>query len=266
MPGSQLFAQHGRVTMVVGAGSEGGIGFACASLLAELGGEVALADLADSRIEALAAKLPGPGRHSARAIDVRDPHSVKGAVEAVAARHGRLDGVVIAHGILRNEPFLDMTIDAWDATFEVNCRGVMLVAQAAARHMANHGGGRIVAVSSNAGRVPRLATSSYGAAKAAVIHLVHCMALELGKHGITVNALCPGSTATSMTIENMAGGDPKKLEGVIRGSVEQWRTGIPLGKLAEPRDQAAMTAFLLSDAGRHITGQAICVDGGQTFF
>ena len=69
-----------------------------------------------------------------------------------------------------------------------------------------------------------------------------------------------------MMIDNQAKGDPARLEGIIKGSLEQWRTGIPLGRLADPDDQAAAASFLISDAARHITGQAICVDGGQTFF
>jgi 2,3-dihydro-2,3-dihydroxybenzoate dehydrogenase len=126
-------------------------------------------------------------------------------------------------------------------------------------------GGRIVAVASNAGRVARLHNASYGSSKAAVIHLVRCMALELAQYQITVNALCPGSTATSMAIDNKSEGNPQKLDDLIRGSLAEWRTGIPLGRLAEVEDQAAAAAFLLSDDAKHITGQALCVDGGQTF-
>jgi 2,3-dihydro-2,3-dihydroxybenzoate dehydrogenase len=69
-----------------------------------------------------------------------------------------------------------------------------------------------------------------------------------------------------MLVDVQAGGDPRRLEGIIRGSIEQWRTGIPLGRLAEPEDQAAMIAFLATEAAAYITGQALCVDGGQTHF
>jgi len=263
----QLSIDHDeRVTLVVGAGASGGIAFACAQALASRGATIALADLSISDVKSLVTELPQRERHSAHSIDVREAVSVQAAVDEVVDRHGRIDSVLIAQGILRNEPFLDITLDAWDATFAVNARGVFLVAQAVARQMMRSNGGRILVVASNAGRVPRLSTASYGASKAAVIQLVRCMALELARHDITANAICPGSTATSMMIDNQAGGDPSRLDGVIYGSLEQWRTGIPLGRLAEPADQAAVAAFLLSDAARHITGQAICVDGGQTFF
>ena len=259
--------QKGKVVLVVGAGSAGGIGFACARAVAEQGARVAIADLAASGLAELARSLPGDAAHSAHAMDVTRPESVEKALDEVIASHREINGAIIAPGVLYNQPFLDLTTEAWDKTFAVNCRGVFIAGQAIARRMHAQGkGGRIVAVASNAGFTPRMSTASYGASKAAVIQLVRCMALELAKFQITVNALCPGSTATSMMIDNQAGGDMSRLEGVIHGSIEQWRTGILLGHLADPSDQGAMAAFLMSDGARHITGQVMCVDGGQTFY
>ena len=259
--------QNGRVVLVIGAGSERGIAFACARTLAEQGARVAIADLNAKGLPELAGKLAGGAVHSTHAMDVTDPASVEKALDELIAHHGQIDGAIIASGVLYNQPFLDITMDGWDKTFAVNCRGVFIAAQAIARRMHVQGkGGRMVAVASNAGFTPRLSTASYGAAKAAVIQLVRCMALELAKFQITVNALCPGSTATSMAIDVQAGGDMSRLAGVIHGSLEQWRTGIPLGHLADPSDQAAMAAFLMSDGARHITGQVMTVDGGQTFY
>src|SRR5690606_1628445 len=113
--------------------------------------------------------------------------------------------------------------------------------------------------------IPRINNTSYAVSKAGVIHLARCMAMELGRYGISVNALCPGSTATTMLIDNQAQGDRSRLDGIIRGSIEQWRTGIPLGRLAEPSEQAALAVFLASKGGQFISGQAICVDGAQTY-
>ena len=262
-----MSTKNDRVVLVIGAGSAGGIAFASARALAEQGATVAISDVKVAGLSDLARTLPGDARHSVHAMDVTDPASVERALDEVIARHGRIDGALVAAGVLHNQPFLDITMDAWDKTFAVNCRGVFIAAQAIARRMHAQGkGGRIVAVASNAGFTPRLSTASYGASKAAVIQLVRCMALELAKHQITVNALCPGSTATSMAIDVQAGGDMTRLAGVIHGSLEQWRTGIPLGHLADPADQGAMVAFLMSDGARHITGQVMCVDGGQTFY
>ena len=268
MPSETLHPKDhaGRVVLIVGAGTPKGIGFACARTLDDLGAQVAITDLPTTDVREIVGDLVG-GPHSACWMDVTEPSSVEAAVDQVVANHGRIDATIIAAGVLSMESFLDVTLDAWERSFAVHARGTLLVGQAVARRMIAQGnGGRIVAVSSNAGRIPRLATVSYGASKAAVIQLVRCMALELAPHGITVNTLCPGSTATSMTVDVQARGDPKRLEGVIKGSLEQWRTGIPLGRLAEPEDQALVAAFLVSDAARHITGQALCVDGGQTFF
>lgn len=259
--------QNGRVVVVIGAGSKGGIAYACAQTLAEQGAKVAITDLNAAKLPELASALPGGAVHSTHAMDVTDSASVEKALDEVVARHGQIDGAIVASGVLYNQPFLDITMDGWDKTFAVNCRGAFIASQAVAKRLHAQGkGGRIVAIASNAGFTPRLSTASYGASKAAVIQLVRCMALELAKFNITVNALCPGSTATSMAIDVQAGGDMTRLAGVIHGSIEQWRTGIPLGHLAEPSDQAAMAAFLMSDGARHITGQVITVDGGQTFY
>jgi len=267
MIGREMCSLDGRVVLVVGGGQAGGIGFATARAAAAVGATVALADLPTTAPSALLDELPPGGEHFAHAVDVADEASVAGLVAEVTARHSRIDALVNAAAILEVQPFLELEPASWERTFAVNARGQFLVGQAVARHMVERGaGGRIVMVASNVGRTPRLDNAAYSASKAAVIHLARAMALELARHDITVNALCPGSTATSMLIDTQAGGDPARLDGIIKGSLEQWRTGIPLGRLAEPDDQAAAAVFLMSDAARHITGQAVCVDGGQTLF
>ncbi len=257
----------GRVALVIGAGSEGGIGYACVKAFATAGASVAAADLPGSAIETAVDTLPGAQSHTAHFVDVSDPASVNRLFIEVIEAHGKINILLNAAAILEVAPFLDTNVDSWERTFAVNARGTFLACQAAARQMVRQGtGGRIIAVASNVGRIPRLNNASYAASKAAVIHLVRCMALEVAPHNITVNALCPGSTATTMLVDVQARGDRKLLEGIIHGSIEQWRTGIPLGRLAEPSDQAAAATFLASDAARQITGQAMCVDGGQTLF
>lgn len=256
----------GRSALIVGAGTAGGIGFATATAMAAAGARVAIADLAATDISSLTDQLPGDG-HTAHHVDVTDRASVDRLVAEVEAAHGVLHVVVNAAAILRTGAFLDVEFADWTRSYAVNTDGAFHVAQAVARHMVAHGsGGRIILVASNAARIPRLNNAAYSSSKAAVIQLVRCMALELGAHGITVNALCPGSTATTMLLDVQAKGDPSRLAGIIKGSIEQWRTGIPLGRVAEPADQAAMCVFLASDGGRFISGQALCVDGAQTYF
>ena len=209
--------------------------------------------------------LPGNNGHSVHLADLRYPEQVSRLVEEVIWQHGSLDILVNSAGILEVASFLDVSPDSFKQTLDVNLVGSFLIAQAVARQMVGQGsGGRIILVSSNIGRIPRLNNVSYAVSKAGVNHLARCMAMELGKHNITVNALCPGSCASPMLIDNQAKSDPGYLDGIIKGSVEQWRTGIPLGRLAFPEEQAAMAVFLAGEGGRFISGQTLCVDGGQT--
>jgi 2,3-dihydro-2,3-dihydroxybenzoate dehydrogenase len=251
----------GRIFLVVGAGARDGIGFATAEMLAERGAAVALADLNEAAVGELAMGLPGAERHSAHAIDVTDAALVQALMEAVLARHGRIDGVAICAGAYARDSFLETTRQTWDRMLAVNATGTFLVAQAVARQLVTQGsGGRIVAVASIGGRAPQLTAAAYGASKAAVIQLARYMALELASRAITVNVLCPGSTATAMM-----GTDPVRHAAAVEGNLAQWRLGIPLGHMAQARDQAAAIVFLLSEEARHITGQTMTVDGGQTF-
>ncbi len=256
---------RGRVALIIGAA--GGIGQACLEAFAQAGAAVASADLPGSDIEAAGAAAANPDQHTTHQVDVSDPASVEQLVVDVVAAHGRIDAFVNAAAILDVQPFLELTLDSWERTFAVNTRGAFLAGQAVARQMVRQNeGGRIIEIASNIARIPRINNAAYCSSKAAVVHLVRCMALELAQYNITVNALCPGSTATPMLVDVQAKGDRSRLEGIIRGSLEQWRTGIPLGRLAEPEDQAAMAVFLASESARHITGQVLCVDGGQTLF
>jgi NAD(P)-dependent dehydrogenase (short-subunit alcohol dehydrogenase family) len=251
----------GRVALITGAA--GGIGLACVEAFANAGAAVAAADLASLDVAGT-----GTGCNmTTHQVDVSDPASVDRLVAEVVAAHGRIDAFVNAAAILEVQPFLELTLDSWERTFAVNTRGAFLAGQAVARQMVRQEeGGRIVEIASNIARIARLNNAAYSASKAAVIHLVRCMALELAQYRITVNALCPGSTATPMLVDIQAKGDRSRLDGIIQGSLELWRTGIPLGRLAEPEDQAAMAVFLATESARHITGQVLCVDGGQTLF
>jgi len=130
--------------------------------------------------------------------------------------------------------------------------------------MIRQGSGKIINTASNAGKVPRTNNAPYCASKAGVILLTRVMALELAKHNITVNALCPGAAETEMLVNIQAKGDQKVLDGIIRGNLENFRAGIPMGRLAKPEEEAAMVVYLASEAADHITGQTLVVDGGQT--
>lgn len=249
----------GRVVLVTGA--RRGIGFACAEAFVAAGAGVACVDLPGSDLDAAVARL-GP-MASAHATDIADVDSAGPLVEDVVRSRGRLDALVNAAGTLDPAPFLELTPEQWDRTLGVNTRGGVFLAQACARHFVDSDvNGRIILFASIVGgSVVRMNNTAYSASKAAIIQAARCMALELAPHGITVNTISPGSTATEMLLGVQA---PGNVESVIRGNAAEWRLGIPLGRLADPSDQAALALFLAGDGARHITGQDIAVDGGQT--
>jgi NAD(P)-dependent dehydrogenase (short-subunit alcohol dehydrogenase family) len=249
----------GRVVLVTGA--QRGIGFACAEAFVGAGARVACVDLPDSELGAAVERL-GPSA-SAHPADLAAIEKADELVAEVVERHGRLDVLVGAAGTLDPAPFLELTPDQWDGTLAVNARGNVFLAQACARHFVAAGvRGRIVLYASIVGgRIVRLNNTAYAASKAALIQAARTMALELSPHGITVNTISPGSTATEMLVEVQARGD---VESIVRGKAEEWRLGVPLGRLADPADQAALAVFLAGEGARHITGQDFAVDGGQT--
>jgi len=258
-PGPAAWRLDGRVALVTGA--QRGIGFACAEALLGAGAAVACVDLPDGELESAVARL-GPAA-SAHPADLARLDGLEQLVTEIEERHGRLDILIHAAGVLIPAPFLELTPDQWDRTLAVNSRGTVFLAQACARRfVANGVAGRIVLFASIVGRsVVRLNNTAYSASKAAIIQAARCMALELAPHSITVNTISPGSTATEMLVNVQARGD---VESIIHGNAEEWRLGIPLGRLAEPSDQAALALFLAGDGARHITGQDLSVDGGQT--
>jgi NAD(P)-dependent dehydrogenase (short-subunit alcohol dehydrogenase family) len=253
----------GRVAVV--AGAQRGIGFACASALAQAKMTVACADLPGSAVFDAPEQLAGSG-HSAHAVDLAELASIDALLREVVDRHGRLDVLVSAAGHLAPQPFLETTRDAWQRTLAVNTTGNVFLAQAAARQfITQQTGGRIILFASIVGwHVVRMNNAAYCASKAALIQAARCMALELAPYDITVNTISPGSTATEMLLDVQIGGRPDAARSVIEGDAAQWRLGIPLGRLAEPADQAAMAVFLAGAGGRHITGQDFAVDGGQS--
>ena len=248
----------GRPVFVTGAAK--GIGRAIAKVLAECGAPVAVADLDEAGArETAAAVTAAGGKARAFKLDVTAEKAVGAALDAAEKELGPLYALVNSAAILiPPRPFHTIDLKDWEAIFSVDVKGLFLCCKAIAPRMIERRRGVIVNIGSVAGKIQRLNMAAYCAAKAAVIHFSKVAAFELAPHGVRVIAQCPGTTATDMVMKTITGGDPEALA--------KWLAGIPMGRLAEPEDQARLTAFLISDLASHITGQAINVDGGQVLW
>jgi NAD(P)-dependent dehydrogenase (short-subunit alcohol dehydrogenase family) len=245
----------GKVALVTGAAN--GIGRAIAEVYAEHGAFVGVADKLWREAQTVAERINASGNSKAIAlnIDVTDPASVKKAVDDLVAKFGRIDILVNNAGVHRPHYIVDFPLEDWELVYRVNVRGTFLCTQAAARQMIKQGqGGCIINMSSASGKKPDPQGAAYCSSKSAINGLTRVAALEFGKYGIRVNAILPGATDTEM------------LRGLIRdvpGLIEELVAKTPLGKMADPRDQANVAVFLASDLASHITGDGLVVSGGE---
>ncbi|HLL65103.1 MAG TPA: 2,3-dihydro-2,3-dihydroxybenzoate dehydrogenase [Micromonosporaceae bacterium] len=252
---------HNQVALVTGAAS--GIGAAVARALAARGAAVAAVDRNEVMLREVVTKLVADG-HRARvfAADVSDAAAVERTVTAVERRLGPVDLLVNAAGVLHLGQARELTDQQWAATFAVNTTGVFLMSRAVVNRMVSRCRGAIVTVASNAAGTARMDMAAYAASKAAAAAFTRCLGLEVARYGIRCNIVAPGSTDTPMlTALWQNGGGP---EATLQGSLDAYRVGIPLGKLARPEDVAQAVLFLLSEQAGHITMHAMTVDGGAT--
>jgi 2-hydroxycyclohexanecarboxyl-CoA dehydrogenase len=240
----------GKVVLVTGAGR--GMGQAMAERLAAEGARVAVTDIdADS---ALAAAKALEGAAGFR-LDITDAAEVTARIDEITAALGPIDALVNNAGWDKLSPFLDTDEDLWDRIIDINLRGPIRMTKAVLPGMVERGQGRIVNISSDAGRVGSTGEAVYSACKAGIIGFTKTVAREVARHNITVNTVCPGPTATPL-LQSMVGEHEKLIESLKRG--------IPLGRLGEPDDIASAVAFMVSDDASFITGQTLSVSGGLT--
>ncbi len=243
----------GRPVAIV-TGSESGIGRATAVALAAHGFDLGLCWYADEdEARATAEEAAGPGaRTELRHLDVTDLPALAPVVDDLASALGRVDALVNVAGTGSATPFLDLDHPTWRSVLETDLDGPFVLMQAAARHMVAAGrGGRIVNITSVHEHQPRVGAAPYCAAKAGLGLLTQVAALELGEHGITVNAVAPGEIATPMTGQEDE--DPHGTE----------RPGVPLGRPGDAREVAAVVAFLCGPEASYVTGASWAVDGGM---
>jgi len=244
-----------KVALITGAGR--GIGKVIAEIFVKHGAKVVVGDINEEWVNNLAAALNQKKNGSAVSVnlDISDPKSVDLAVQAAMDTFNKLDILVNNAGIYRSNPFLDFTLKDFDLVYRVNVRGTFLCSQAAAKQMIKQKkGGSIICIASASGKKPDPGGTAYNSSKSAVIGLTRIMALELGEFNIRVNCILPGATDTEM------------LRGVYEAEpglkkILEERT--PLGKMAQPEDQANAAVFLASDLASHITGEQLVVSGGE---
>ena len=250
-----------RVALITGGAA--GIGKATAERFLEEGAPVAICDVNEEAgrvaVEELSAKAADGASIEFQVVDVTDRQAVGAWVDGVAQRHGRIDVLVNNAGVLRDnvlvkvkegELLKQMPEQDFDLVIAVNLKGVFNCTQAVAPHMIRQGGGVILNASSIVGLDGNFGQTNYVATKAGVVGMTKVWARELGRHGVRVNAVAPGFTATEMVMQM-----PDKI-------LDGMRARTPLGRLGQPRDIANAYLFLASDEADFVSGVVLRVDGG----
>ena len=250
-----------RVAIVTGAGR--GIGRAIALRLARDGLDVIVNDINPKNTEQVAKKIEATGQKTLAIVaDVSIKDEVYGMVDKVVEKFGRLDVMIANAGITFVKPFIDVYVEEWDMVFAINCKGVFLCDQAAAKQMIKQKSGKIINCSSIAGvQGTTNLLSTYSGAKFAIRGFSQVLSRELAQYGITVNVYCPGVVDTEMwgeADEVMVGymGLPKS------DALKYYSKDIPSGRVETPDDVAGCVSYLASPDSDYMTGQTLIIDGG----
>lgn len=255
-PLPQRMMLAGRVALVTGAGQ--GIGRAYAHALGEAGAKVAVVDVVMQRAQTVVGELSAKGVDGlALAVDVADGEAVQRMVADIIAHWGGLTIAVNNAGISGWQDALTMPMEHWDAVMNLNLRGVMLCAQAAARPMVERGYGKIINTASMSAHIANRPQhqAAYNTSKAGVVHLTRSLAAEWGGRGIRVNSISPGYMQTALLqtlVESPA----------TQHMVPQWIDMTPLGRLGDVTDLQGAVVFLASPASDFMTGHDLVIDGG----
>jgi len=269
-----LFDVRGQVALVTGGAS--GLGYAFASILADAGATVAVADWDKAGLEQAVADLgKNGGTVSGIQLDVSDAGAVRDAVDGIVAARGRIDIAFANAGVARGRPPLlpegwldDMSMSDYNALIDVNLHGVVYTVQAAARHMKRARSGSIVTTASTAGlRNDPYTPYSYAIAKAGVVNFTKQAAHDLARWGVRVNAIAPGPFKTNLGSANRAAdagtANAANTETPTGASNEDmWKAVIPLGRMGDPAEIRGLALLLASKAGSFMTGGVYPIDGG----
>lgn len=243
---------RGRVALVTGGGR--GIGKGIAMSLAHAGADVVIADVdmvhAEQSVEELGKEL---GRTVAVQVDVTQEESIVAAVKMVLKEFGKIDILINNAGIMFRTRTLDISLEEWEETMLVNLTGPFLFIQAVIPSMKKDGYGRIVNISSSAGRsVSTLGGAHYTASKAGLLGLTRAVAKEVAASGITVNAVCPGLIDTQMARDT-----------TTKKELEMFLESFPIKRLGLPEEIGDLVLFLCSEKASYITGASVDINGGD---
>jgi 2-hydroxycyclohexanecarboxyl-CoA dehydrogenase len=246
-----------RVAFVTGGGR--GIGREICLALARDGRRVAVADLREAEAAETASLVSAAGGEAlAVPVDVTDSTRVAGALALAARELGPVEVLVNSAGWDSLMPFLDTDEDFWDRIIDLNYKGVLRTVHACLPAMVDAGWGRIVNISSDAGRVGSSLEAVYSGAKGAVIAFTKTIAREVARRGVTANCVCPGPTATPLLQEIVdASDDGDKV-------IASMARAVPMKRVGEPHEIASAVAYLASDDAGFVTGQTLSVSGGLT--
>lgn len=245
------FSLRGKTALVTGASR--GLGLAMAGALAHAGARVVLAARNAAPLDAAVGQLRAAGADAhALAFDLTDERAVLAAVPRLLERHGRLDILLNNAGVCIWSEFLESTLEAWRRTLETNLTAVYLLAREAARPMIAQRWGRIINVGSYVSVVGRERLQAYVASKHGLLGLTKSIAGELGRHGVTCNAIAPGLFLTDMA----------KPVTSDAARMRVFTDAIALARWGEPRELAGPVVFLASEASSYVNGHTLHVDGG----
>ena len=250
----------GKIAVVTGAGR--GIGKGIALRLAKDGLDVVVNDINAENVKQVSKEIEALGSNAMAIVaDVSNEKEVYDMVDQVVGKFGKLDVMVANAGIANVKLAIEMTASEWDQIFAVNCRGVFLCDQAAAKQMIKQNSGKIINCASVAAHSGFNFLAAYSATKFAVRGFTQALAKELGSYGITVNAYCPGIVGTDMwdLIDEKMG----PYLGLPKGEVlKEYSKLITLGRVQTPEDVACFVSYLASSDSDYMTGQSVMIDGG----
>ena len=260
-----MYDLKGQRAIVTGAGS--GLGRSIASRLSQEGAAVIAADIQEEAVKEWVKETQSRGgRALAVQVDVTDERDVERMVQLGMDHFGPIDILVNNAGVAGASPILELSEKEWDRIHQINLKGTFLCSKAVARAMIPRKRGRIVNIASIAGKRGVEYLEAYCASKFGVIGFTQALARELGRHGITVNAVCPGYIWTPLwekLAQDLKDSNPAMRDQSLREVFEtRMQAATPLGRAQTGEDVAALVAFLVSGEAQNITGQAINVDGG----